>query len=180
MNSLRFLSLICIANAVCAIACSDGSNSRKNLQAMYNAADTHHYSNVHVVEIAGESANIALSESLSKKMLEEIFDKRNYKQDILDLFQRPLFICFCDNYKIVWYMTHIACYDNKTGNIIESNTPLSFDLLRHSKEWDAVWLFATEIMYNNSEHDIKLYKSNQRRTREIIISFLNSEQAKYK
>lgn len=142
---------------------------------MHNATIISHRSNVHAVEIAGESANIALSESLSKRMLEEILDSRNYKQDIMDLLQRPLFICVCDNYEIVWHMTHVTCYNNKTGDIIESKSPLGFDLLKHNTEWHIVRQFATE---DETKHDPKLYKSIQRRTRELIISFLKSEQDK--
>lgn len=188
MDSRYLLSLICVANAVCILACSDGTNGHGNLKAVHNAAIIPCYSNVRVVEIAGERANIELSKSLSKRMLEEILDKRNYKQDIPYFYQRPLFICSCGNYKIVFYMTHVACYDNKTGEIIESKSPLNFDKLKHCKEWHIIRQFATEMGEIQSnilepgaklERDSQLYRSIQRRTGELIMSFLNSEQTRY-
>lgn len=103
-----------------------------------------HSKNAKIVEMLGRKENIELSSPGLKKMVEEVISERNYIEIGLDLLQEELFIIEYDNYKMVWYSTHVLIYEKNTGIAIgESQSPTFRKLLKQHKKANLVAKYAT-------------------------------------
>ena len=77
-------------------------------------------------------------------MVEEVISEQNYIEIGLDLLQEELFIIEYDNYKMVWYSTHVLIYEKNTGIAIgESQSPTFRKLLKQHKKANLVAKYAT-------------------------------------